>query len=198
MSDKASASASASEASASDVELASLLPPDPLDLRLSVTSIVHWADSREVRLEVMEAIGFPFDDIPMFLVVNQLAYRGALRPTDLASVLGTTKANISKIVRRLEDSGHVARVASPYDERSVLVALTPAGREIGVRIVDRAAEKLSDNLATWSADDVEAFRRLLAQFSRSALLQLPQPTPSAWSAPDPDRESPAAPSRSAP
>ncbi|PVE94627.1 MarR family transcriptional regulator [Microbacterium sp. TPD7012] len=189
--------ARATEASASDVELASLLPPDPLDLRRSVTSIVHWADSREVRLEVMEAIGFPFDDIPMFLVVNQLAYRGALRPTDLASVLGTTKANISKIVRRLEASGHVARVDSPYDERSVLVALTPAGREIGVRIVSRAAEKLTDSLATWSADDVEAFRRLLAQFSRSALLQLPQPTPSAWSEPEPDHESPAAPSRSA-
>ena len=185
----------ASDASASDLELASLLPPDPLDLRRSVTSLVHWADSREVRLQVMEAIGFPFDDIPMFLVVNQLAYRGALRPTDLASVLGTTKANISKIVRRLEDSGHVARVDSPYDERSVLVALTPAGREIGVRIVSLAAEKLADNLATFSADDVEVFRRLLAQFSRSALLQLPQPTPSAWS--EPEREGRAAPSRSA-
>lgn len=167
--------------SAADVELASLLPPDPLDVRRSVTSLVHWADSREVRLQVMEAIEFPFDDIPMFLIVNQLAYRGALRPTDLASVLGTTKANISKIVRKLEQHDLVARVDSPYDERSVLVALTPSGREIGQRIVSGAAEKFSDTFATWAPDAVEEFRRLLAQFTRSALLQLPQPTPLAWS-----------------
>ncbi len=166
---------------ASEVQLASLLPPDPLDLRGSVTSLVHWADSREVRLTVMDAVGFPFDDIPMFLVVNQLTYRGALRPTDLASVLGTTKANISKIVRRLEDAGLVARVDSPYDERSVLVALTPAGREIGIRIIDGAAEKFADTFATWAPEDVETFRRLLAQFTRSSLVQLPQPIPLGWS-----------------
>ena len=164
-----------------ELELSSLLPPDPLDLRLSVTSMVHWADSREVRLQVMQAIGFPFEDVPMFLVVNQLAYRGALRPTDLSSVLGTTKANISKIVRKLESHGLVGRVKSPYDERSVLVALTPAGRESGLRIIDGAAEKFNENLATWTADDVETFRRLFAQFTRGALLQLPQPTPVAWS-----------------
>jgi DNA-binding MarR family transcriptional regulator len=167
----------------SDLTLSSLLPPDPLDLRLSVTSMVHWADSREVRLQVMHAVGFPFDDVPMFLVVNQLAYRGALRPTDLSSVLGTTKANISKIVRRLEAQGLVGRVDSPYDERSVLVALTPAGREIGLRIIAGAAEKFNENLATWTPDDIETFRRLLARFTRAALLQLPQPTPAAWSHP---------------
>lgn len=166
---------------ASALELSSLLPPDPLDMRLSVTSIVHWADSREVRLQAMETVGFPFDDIPMFLIVNQLAYRGALRPTDLSSVLGTTKANISKIVRRLEAEGLVGRVDSPYDERSVLVALTPAGREIGVRIVAATAKKLEENLATWNDDDIETFRRLLAQFARGALLQLPQRTPTVWS-----------------
>ncbi|MGW8484570.1 MarR family winged helix-turn-helix transcriptional regulator [Microbacterium sp. NPDC055903] len=163
-----------------DVDLASLLPPDPLDLRRSLTSLVHWADSREVRVQVMHAVSFPFEDIPMFLIVNQLAYRGALRPTDLASVLGTTKANISKIVRRLEDADLVARISSPYDERSVLVALTAAGRAIGERIVERAAEKFEESFATWASEDVETFRRLLAQFSRSALLQLPQPVPVAW------------------
>jgi DNA-binding MarR family transcriptional regulator len=165
---------------ADELEFSSLLPTDPLDLRLSVTSLVHWADSREVRVKVMELVDFPLDDIPAFLIVNQLAYRGALRPTDLASVLGTTKANISRIVRKLEGAGLVGRAASPYDERSVLVALTPAGREIGLRIVNGAEAKFGENLATWTTDDVETFRRLLAQFARGALLQLPQPTPVAW------------------
>ncbi|MDQ0642369.1 MarR family winged helix-turn-helix transcriptional regulator [Microbacterium murale] len=164
----------------STLELSSLLPPDPLDMRLSLTSIVHWADSREVRLRVMQAVDFPFDDIPMFLIVNQLAYRGALRPTDLSSVLGTTKANISKIVRRLETHGLVGRVDSPYDERSILVALTPAGRSIGMRIVAESTRSLEENLSTWNDKDIEIFRRLLAQFARGAVLQLPQRTPGAW------------------
>ncbi|MHC5560885.1 MarR family winged helix-turn-helix transcriptional regulator [Kocuria sp. U4B] len=158
-----------------DVTYSSLLPPDPLDLSRSMTSIIHWADSREVRLQIMAAVKFPFDDIPMFLVVNQLAYRGALRPTDLASVLGTTKANISKIVQKLETAGLVARVPSPNDERSVLVGLTPAGREIGLRIVDLAAAKMNELLSTWAPEDVETFRRLCARFTRDSSLQLPQP-----------------------
>lgn len=158
-------------------DLTPVLEQDPLDLRLSLTSIIHWADSREVRRQAMREIDFPHDDVSMFVVVNQIAYRGALRPTDLASTLGTTKANMSKIVRRLEDAGLVTRVPSPYDERSVLVALSPDGRRIGERIVDRVGRSLADSLATWSDDDVQVLRRVLAQFARQAMYELGQSSP---------------------
>lgn len=156
------------------VDLSPVIEQDPLDLRLSLTSIIHWADSRDVRLQAMRAIDFPSDDVSMFVVVNQIAYRGALRPTDLASTLGTTKANMSKIVRRLEDAGLVARVPSPRDERSVLVALTAEGREIGERIVHRVGRALDETLVTWSEDDVQVLRRVLAQFARQAMYELGQ------------------------
>lgn len=72
-----------------DVECSSLLPPDPLDLTRSMTSMVHWADSREVRLQIMAAVRFPFDNIPMFLVAESAriprrtpADRSGLRPRD--------------------------------------------------------------------------------------------------------------------
>jgi len=150
---------------------------DPLDLRLTITSIIHWADSREVREETMRRIRFPVDDIPMFLVVNQLTYRGALRPTDLASTLGTGKANMSKIVRRLEDAGLVMRVASETDERSILVALTAAGREIGQRIVQAADDHYQAVIAGWSAQDVAELQRLLGRFARQAVLEMAYRSP---------------------
>lgn len=155
-----------------DPDLSPVIEQDPLDLRLSIASIVHWADSRDVRVRVMEKIGFPVDDIPMFVVVNQLAYRGALRPTDLAATLGTGKANISKIVRRLEEIGLVARVPAPRDERSVLVALTGDGRALGERIMEVAQAQVDEVTLGWDPQEVENLRRSAARFARHAFAGL--------------------------
>jgi DNA-binding MarR family transcriptional regulator len=155
-----------------DPDLSPVIEQDPFDLRLSIASIVHWADSRDVRLRVMEQIAFPVDDIPMFVVVNQLAYRGALRPTDLAATLGTGKANISKIVRRLEEIGLVERVPSPRDERSVLVALTREGRRLGERIMEVAQAQLDEVTLGWDPQEVETLRRAVARFARQAFAGL--------------------------
>lgn len=65
----------------------------------------------------MKAIAFPVDDVSMFLVVNQLAYRGALRPTDIADALGLGRPNISRVAARLADERLIVRVADPGDER---------------------------------------------------------------------------------
>ncbi|WP_426626035.1 MarR family winged helix-turn-helix transcriptional regulator [Leifsonia sp. McL0607] len=155
-----------------DPDLSPVIEQDPLDLRLSIASIVHWAESREVRVRVMEKIGFPVDDIPMFVVVNQLAYRGALRPTDLAATLGTGKANISKIVRRLEEIGLVARVPAPRDERSVLVTLTDEGRVLGERIMEVAQAQVDEVTLGWDPQEVENLRRYVARFARHAFAGL--------------------------
>lgn len=152
--------------------LAPVVPPDPLDLRNSLIAIVHWADSDLVRRRVMNRVEFPADDLSMFLVVNQLVYRGALRPSDLAVTLGMTRTNISKIVRRLEGIDLVTRLPAPDDDRSVLVALTPTGRDLGIRIAETVAQIHADALEDWSAEDVEALKRTLAKFARQAIREL--------------------------
>lgn len=148
------------------VDLSPVLDPEPFDLRVSITSIVHWADSTPVRRHAMETIGFPHDDMGMFLVVNQLTYNGAMRPAELVQVLGATPTNMSKIVGRLVEAELVVRVAAPDDDRGVLVALTDAGREIGERIAARGAENFSRTLADWPREDVETLKRLLTQLAR--------------------------------
>lgn len=153
---------------AASADLSPVIAAEIDDLRVSLTSIVHWADSTPVRREVMEAVAFPHDDMGMFLVVNQLTYTGAMRPGELVEVLGATPTNMSKIIGRLVAAGLVVRVAAPDDDRGVLVALTPAGREIGERIVDRASTTLAATLDGWSEQDIATLQRLLARLARDS------------------------------
>ena len=149
-------------------DLRPVIVPEPDDLRISITSIVHWADSTPLRREVMAAVDFPYDDLGMFLVVNQLTYNGAMRPSTLVQVLGGTATNMSKIVGRLVDADLAVRVAAPDDDRGVLVALTGSGREIGERIVARATQSIAAALADWPPEDVATLTRLLARFATMA------------------------------
>jgi hypothetical protein len=131
--------------SSDDVDLGAVIEADPFDLRVSLASLVHWADSQEVRRAVMASIDFPVDDMPMFLVVNQLSY-----------------------ANRLEAAHLIVRVASPADERSVLLALTPSGRELGERIMANSQKNFDRVLTHWSAKDIDALRRSLARLSKDA------------------------------
>ena len=147
-------------------DLSPVAGDDPLDLRLSLASIIHWADSTAVRRDVMAKVSFPADDMGMFLVVNQLSYNGAMRPVELSAALGMTATNMSKIVGRLVHAGLVVRVAAPDDDRGVLVALTAEGRAIGERIMATAEENLRTALADWSPDEVGQLRRMMARLAR--------------------------------
>ena len=88
------------------VDLSPVLDPDPLDIRVSLASIVHFA--RRAR--------------------------------------------------------HC--VPARNDERSTLLALTPAGREIGQRIMRHAQASLDSTLLDWSPADVETLQYLLARLAR--------------------------------
>ncbi|MEW1835982.1 MarR family transcriptional regulator [Microbacterium sp. NPDC079995] len=166
-----------SEYTSINPDISPVIHQDPHDLRLTMASLVHWADSREVRETTMKRVDFPVDDMQMFLVVNQLAYRGALRPTDLATTLGTGKANMSKIVKRLEAAGLVQRAKSLKDDRSTLIALTPDGRVIGERISEESKKHLESEIEDWSQEDILEFRRLLRRFSRRAMLEIASRSP---------------------
>lgn len=147
-------------------DLSPVIGADPLDLRLSLASIVHWADSTGVRREVMTKVAFPIEDMGMFLVVNQLSYNGAMRPIELSLALGQTATNMSKIVGRLVRAGLTARVAAPDDDRGVLVALTDEGRRIGERIMATAETNMQALLADWSPAEVDDLRHMMARLAR--------------------------------
>ena len=126
--------------------------------------IVHWSDSPTSRRAMMAAIDFPVDDVSIFLVVNQLVYRGAMHPKDLADSLGMGRPNISKLSARAVELGLVVRVAHSSDDRSILLALSESGRAIGAKITNLLRSGLMDLLDSWDPSEVIQFEKLLKKY----------------------------------
>jgi DNA-binding MarR family transcriptional regulator len=68
--------------------------------------------------------------------------RKACRVHDIAEELSITVGGTSKLVDRIEASGHCRRRPNPGDRRSSLIELTPAGQ----RLLASATEAFEDEL----------------------------------------------------
>jgi DNA-binding MarR family transcriptional regulator len=147
-----------------EVDLGAVATPARDRLLMLMEQAIRTANGTGFRRRLMQDADFPSSDIPTFLALNQLSLHGALRPTDLAERLETGRANVSKIVARLQVMGLVVRVADPGDQRGVLVALTAAGRRIAERVVELQDADIADATAAWPAADVARFEELLERF----------------------------------
>lgn len=86
----------------------------------------------------------------MWLVLTGLGEDGVHSPSDLAAYIGITRPATSRLLRRMEDLGHVARFGSDRDGRGITLALTPLGQDVLARcrpqvdaVLARFTEKLS-------------------------------------------------------
>lgn len=140
---------------------------DGLDARAAMQAIVTWAASGPRREDLLSRSRFPLEgDMLAFLVVNQLAYRGATRPTELADAVHTGRSNLSKVVRRLEEAGLAGRMTNPEDGRETMIALTHDGRAVAARIVAASEVDFAGALADWGDADRERFEDLLIRLVR--------------------------------
>ena len=64
------------------------------------------------------------------LVLLVFSSRGSLPLGKMGQRLQVHPTSITSIIRRLEASGYVVREPHPQDRRTVLAAITPAGREV--------------------------------------------------------------------
>jgi len=71
---------------------------------------------------------------PQYLVLLVLWERGDATVTGLGQALLLETGTLSPLLKRLESSGLVTRIRHADDERSVLVSLTEAGRELESRV----------------------------------------------------------------
>lgn len=146
---------------------AALIPGDSLPAALA--SFAVWANSTANRRELMRDAEFPLEgDVAAFLLLNQLIYRGAARPTDLADSVEVSTSHVSKVVARLEDAGLVRRAPDPTDQRAVVVGLTDEGREIGNRLLARIDAYYEELFRGWSETDREDLSRLVIKLAHSA------------------------------
>ncbi len=89
-----------------------------------------------------------------------------LSPTQLYNSLLISSGAMTNRLERLTAMGLVERIPDPKDRRSVLVALTPAGR----RVVDEALTAHVENEHRLLASLSEGERRTLARLLRKLLL----------------------------
>jgi len=86
-----------------------------------------------------------------------------LRLTDLGDRLLVQPPSITGVIDRMERLGLVARSASDTDLRSKVVSLTPAGRELALRVRKGHAARTQTILAGLSPKEQEHLHQLLDQ-----------------------------------
>jgi DNA-binding MarR family transcriptional regulator len=99
-----------------------------------------------------------------FEVMRVIARQGQCRVQDIANELAITIGGTSKIVDRIEASGYCSRRPNPDDQRSSLIALSPAGERILAQANDMFEAELARRFgAVLSARSLEQFRTTLAK-----------------------------------
>lgn len=91
--------------------------------------------------------------------LSSLHLAGALTPRELADAERVRPPTMTKIVGRLEERGLVQRTPHPTDRRQVILAPTPAGREMLAQFERARQEWLARRLATLTAEEREILRR---------------------------------------
>jgi MarR family transcriptional regulator, organic hydroperoxide resistance regulator len=92
-----------------------------------------------VDARLKREFGLPLTHFEPMSVMDRLP---TCRVYDIASELGITTGGTSKLVDRIEASGHCRRLPNPEDRRSSLLELTPEGQ----RLFAEAAKAFDDEL----------------------------------------------------
>ena len=89
-------------------------------------------------------------DLPLsrFEPMQVIGRHGTCRVHDIAEELAITVGGTSKLVDRIEASGHCRRRPDPDDGRSAIIELTPAGRRLLKAATDTVEGELADRLGS--------------------------------------------------
>lgn len=91
--------------------------------------------------------------------LSSLQVSGAMTPRELADAERVRPPTVTKIVARLEERGLVQRTPHPTDGRQVILAVTPAGRDMLAQFERAREEWLARRLAELPVEERDALRR---------------------------------------
>jgi DNA-binding MarR family transcriptional regulator len=100
--------------------------------------------------------------------LQSLDLGGALTPRELAEAERVQPPTLTRIVSRLEELGLVARTPHPSDGRQVILALSPAGRELLEGYRRTRDEWLAQRLSELSPEERDTVARAAEILSRIA------------------------------
>lgn len=138
------------------------------ELLASLSALILLWESPGLQSEILTSSGEPIDQ-PAHQALRHLAAGEPMRPSDLAQAMGTGASNVSKILKRLEAEGLVARDPDPHDTRSTSIRLTPEGTVAARHIYELGDAMIAQVLAGWSARDVARYTELTTRFTADAI-----------------------------
>jgi DNA-binding MarR family transcriptional regulator len=104
-------------------------------------------------------------DVTAYPLVSMIAWRGAMRPSELSAALHLDKSTVSRQIDAAARLGLLERAPDPADARAVTVRLTAAGTARMDRVKQARLERWRAALATWDPADIPALTRLLRQLT---------------------------------
>ena len=99
--------------------------------------------------------------IPEWRLVAVLAESAGMTQQALGVATRMDKVTVSRAAIALADRGLVARAPNPVDQRSHLLALSPAGRALYAEVAPKALEIEERIFAGFAPAEVAAFRAML-------------------------------------
>lgn len=124
----------------------------------------------KVYRRLLSGLGLTY---PQYLVMMVLWERDAIGVSEIGARLFLDSATLTPLLKRLESAGLITRTRSGSDERQVIIALTPAGRELRSRAatvpanIFCAADCSVDELVSMKAQ-LESLRTNLLKFEPDA------------------------------
>jgi DNA-binding MarR family transcriptional regulator len=96
-------------------------------------------------------------------LLKQLFSEAQLSQTALQQRAGVDGAAVTRQMKQLEEAGIVTRWVDPRDNRFTLVALTPEGRQLVARLMERRAVFEADVMAGIDPSEIAIMQRGLSQ-----------------------------------
>ena len=96
-------------------------------------------------------------------VLFRLTRTPGVRQVELADMLDVEPITLSRIVDRLEEAGHVERVADPADRRAWRLQVTEKARPLVAKLRQLGSELVEEAFAGIERDEIERARQVLAQ-----------------------------------
>jgi len=97
--------------------------------------------------------------------LHTLRCTGAIRLSDLASVIELDASTASRLVRTMENDGLVERATDPDDRRASRIVLTAEGSARLDEFSRRRQEVLTKAMHGWKKSDIETFATLMGRFA---------------------------------
>jgi len=136
----------------------------PFEIGETAHALRKAFDRRAVGLGVTRA---------QWKVLFRLERQSGLRQIELADMLDIEPITLSRIVDRLEEAGHVERVADPADRRAWRLHVTPKAQPLIEKLRRVADEMIAEAFAGIEPRDIEITRKVLARARENAARTAP-------------------------